>query len=214
GIALIAEVKRASPSAGPIAADADPVAQARAYGAGGAVAVSVLTEPHHFAGSLRDLETVRVAVSVPVLRKDFFVDPSQIVEARAHGADAILLIAAALGDDELAAMLAEAGALGMGVLLETHGDGDLDRALATDARVIGVNARDLESLEVEPARARAQLTRVPADRIGVLESGIGSRADVVAAVKAGASAILVGETLMRAGDPGRAIRRLIGEEPE
>ncbi|MGZ8660580.1 MAG: indole-3-glycerol-phosphate synthase TrpC, partial [Actinomycetota bacterium] len=104
GIALIAEVKRASPSAGPIAADADPVAQARAYVAGGAVAVSVLTEPHHFAGSLRDLEAVRVAVSVPLLRKDVLVDPSQIVEARAHGADAILLIAAALGDDELAAM--------------------------------------------------------------------------------------------------------------
>ena len=105
------------------------------------------------------------------------------MEARAHGADAVLLIAAALGDDELAAMLAEAAALGMGVLLETHGDGDLDRALATDARVIGVNARDLETLEVDPARARAQLARVPADRIAVLESGIGSRADVVAAVR-------------------------------
>ena len=214
GIGLVAEVKRASPSAGPIATDADPVAQARAYVAGGADAVSVLTEPHHFDGSLHDLEAVRVAVSVPLLRKDFLVTPSQIVEARAHGADAVLLIAAALGDDELAAMLAEAAALGMGVLLETHGDRDLDRALATDARVIGVNARDLESLEVDPARARAQLARVPADRIAVLESGIGSRADVVAAVKAGASAILVGETLMRAADPGRAIRRLIGEEPE
>jgi indole-3-glycerol phosphate synthase len=214
GIGLVAEVKRASPSAGSIATDADPVAQARAYVAGGAAAVSVLTEPHHFGGSLHDLEAVRVAVAVPLLRKDFLVAPSQIVEARAHGADAVLLIAAALGDDELAAMLAEAAALGMGVLLETHGDGDLDRALATDARVIGVNARDLETLEVDPARARAQLARVPADRIAVLESGVGSRADVVAAVKAGASAILVGETLMRAGDPGRAIRQLIGEEPE
>jgi indole-3-glycerol phosphate synthase len=213
GMAVIAEVKRASPSAGAIATDVDPVAQARAYAAGGAAAVSVLTEPRHFAGSLHDLEAVRAAVEVPLLRKDFLVEPSQLVEARAHGADAILLIAAALGDDELAAMLTEAGALGMGVLLETHGEGDLDRALATDARVIGVNARDLESLEVDPARARRHLTRVPADRIAVLESGIGSRADVVAAAEAGASAILVGETLMRAGDPGRAIRSLIGEEP-
>jgi indole-3-glycerol phosphate synthase len=214
GIAVIAEVKRASPSAGPIAVDADPVAQATAYAAGGAAAVSVLTEPRHFAGSLRDLEAVRGAVAVPLLRKDFLVDPSQIVEARASGADAVLLIAAALGDGELSAMLAAAAELGMGVLLETHGEADLDRALATDARVIGVNARDLESLEVDPERARRQLARVPADRIAVLESGIGSRADVIAAVEAGASAILVGETLMRARDPGRAIRTLIGEEPE
>jgi indole-3-glycerol phosphate synthase len=214
GIAVIAEVKRASPSAGPIATDADPVATARAYAAGGAAAVSVLTEARHFAGSLRDLEAVRGAVGIPLLRKDFLVDPAQIVEARAHGADAVLLIAAVLDDDELAAMLSQAADLGMGVLLETHGDADLERAIATDARVIGVNARDLESLEVDPARARRQLARVPADRIAVLESGIASRADVLAAAEAGASAILVGETLMRAGDPGRTIRRLIGEEPE
>lgn len=212
-LAVIAEVKRASPSAGPIATDADPVTQARAYAAAGAAAVSVLTEPRHFAGSLGDLEAVRAAVDVPLLRKDFLVDPSQVVEARAHGADAVLLIAAALGDEELAAMLDEAVGLGMGVLLETHGDGDLDRALATDARVIGVNARDLETLEVDPERARRQLARVPADRIAVLESGIRTRADVVSAVDAGASAILVGEHLMRAGDPGVAIRSLIGEEP-
>jgi indole-3-glycerol phosphate synthase len=214
GIAVIAEVKRASPSAGPIVADADPVAKARAYAAAGAAAVSVLTEARHFAGSLHDLQAVREVVGLPLLRKDFLVDPGQIVEARAHGADAVLLIAAALADDVLVAMLAEAAALGMGVLLEAHGDADLDRALATDARVIGVNARDLETLEVDPERARRQLTRVPGDRIAVLESGITSRADVLAAAEAGASAILVGETLMRAGDPGRAIRRLIGEEPE
>jgi indole-3-glycerol phosphate synthase len=214
GVAVIAEVKRASPSAGSIAAEADPVAQAQAYAVAGAAAVSVLTEPRHFAGSLRDLEAVRAAVDVPLLRKDFLVDPSQIVEARAHGADAVLLIAAALGDAALAAMLAEADDLGMGVLLETHGEGDLERALATEAPVIGVNARDLETLEVDPARARRQLARVPADRIAVLESGIRTRADVVSAVDAGASAILVGETLMRAGDPGRAIRILTGEEPE
>jgi len=212
-LGVIAEVKRASPSAGSIAEGADPVAQARAYAAAGAAAVSVLTEPRHFAGSLGDLEAVRSAVDVPLLRKDFLVDPAQVVEARGYGADAILLIAAALGDDELAAMLHEAAGLDMGVLLETHSDGDLDRALATDARVIGVNARDLETLEVDPERARRQLARVPADRIAVLESGIRSRGDVVSAVDAGASAILVGEHLMRAGDPGAAIRSLIGKEP-
>jgi indole-3-glycerol phosphate synthase len=214
GTAVIAEVKRVSPSAGSIAADADPVSQARAYAVGGAAAVSVLTEPRHFGGSLGDLETVRAAVELPVLRKDFLVDPSQILEARAHGADAVLLITACLDDDELRAMLEAAAAFGMGVLLETHADDDLDRALATDAPVIGVNARDLETLEVDPERARRQLARVPADRIAVLESGIRTRADVVSAVDAGASAILVGETLMRAGDPRRTLRTLIGEEPE
>jgi len=214
GTAVIAEVKRASPSAGPIAADADPVAQARAYASGGAAVVSVLTEPRHFRGSLGDLEAVRGAIELPLLRKDFLIDPSQILEARAHGADAVLLITACLDDDELRAMLETATALGMGVLLETHGDDDLGRALATDAVVIGVNARDLETLEVDPERARRQLARVPAGRIAVLESGIRTRADVVAAVNAGASAILVGETLMRAGDPRRTLRTLIGEEPE
>jgi indole-3-glycerol phosphate synthase len=214
GPAVIAEVKRASPSAGVISADADPVTQARAYATGGAAAVSVLTEPRHFAGSLGDLEAVRAAVGLPLLRKDFLVDPAQIVEARVHGADAVLLIAAALDDDALGVMLAEAAALGMGVLLETHSEDDLDRVLATDAGVIGVNARDLETLEVDPARARRLLARIPVDTVAVLESGIRTRADVVSAVEAGASAILVGETLMRAGDPGGAIRSLIGEEPE
>lgn len=214
GTALIAEVKRASPSAGAIAGDADPVAQARAYAAGGAAAVSVLTETRHFGGSLGDLEAVRSAVGLPLLRKDFLIDPGQILEARAHGADAVLLIAAALDDGELVSMQAAAAELGMGVLLETHGDDDLERALATEASVIGVNARDLETLEVDRERALRQLGRVPAGRITVLESGIRTRADVVRAVEAGASAILVGETLMRSGDPGRTLRTLIGEEPE
>ena len=214
GTAVIAEVKRASPSAGTIAGDADPVAQARAYAAGGAAAVSVLTEPRHFAGSLEDLSAIRRTVDLPLLRKDFLVDASQVLESRAHGADAVLLIAAALADDELHAMLAAVAELGMGVLLETHGDDDLERALATDAPVIGVNARDLESLEVDADRALRQLRRVPPGRIAVLESGIRTRADVERAVVAGASAILVGETLMRAGDPGRTLRTLIGEEPE
>lgn len=214
GVALIAEVKRASPSAGEIAAGADPVLQATAYDVAGAAAISVLTESQHFAGSLEDLRAVRAAVEHPVLRKDFLVHPSQILEARAAGADSVLLIAAALPGGELEAMLAAARALGMEPLVETHSDEDLDRALATDALVLGVNARDLESLAVDPAAARERLRRIPEDRVGVLESGIATRADVVSAVDAGASAILVGEALMRAPDPVRKIRELTGQEPE
>lgn len=210
--AVIAEVKRASPSAGAIAEDADPIQQAQAYREGGAAAISVLTEPAHFHGSLTDLDAVRAGVDIPVLRKDFLVIPSQLIEARAHGADAALLITSCLRDDELAAMLAIAADLDLGILLETHSDEDLDRALATDAPVIGVNARDLETLEVDPGRARSRLGRIPAERIAVMESGISSRADVEAAVAAGASAILVGEALMRAGDPRAAVRALTGEE--
>jgi indole-3-glycerol phosphate synthase len=212
--ALIAEVKRASPGAGDIAPGADPAAQARAYAAGGAAAVSVVTERTRFNGSLADLEAVRTAVDVPVLRKDFLLHPSQVIESRAHGADAVLLITASLRTLELAAMLAAARDLGLGVLLEAHADDDLDRALASTAEVIGVNARDLESLEVDPRRAREQLRRIPRDRVAVIESGIAERSDVVSAVGAGASAILVGEALMRADDPAGAIRRLLGEEGE
>jgi indole-3-glycerol phosphate synthase len=210
--AVIAEVKRSSPSAGAIA-DRDPAEQARAYAEAGAAAVSVLTEPRHFSGSLADLRAARTAVGVPVLRKDFLVHPSQLIESRAAGADAILLITAAISAAELDALLAAAKDLGLGVLLETHSEEDLDVALATDAEVIGVNARDLETLEVDPARARARLARIPADRIGVLESGVATREDVVAAVAAGASAILVGEALMRADDPRALLRGLLGEEP-
>lgn len=214
GIAVIAEVKRASPSAGPIASDADPVLQATAYDVGGASAISVLTEPLHFGGSLHDLRAVRSAVLHPVLRKDFLVDPAQVLEARAAGADSVLLITSCLDDDELDRMLDAARELGMEPLLETHSDQDLERALATDAEIVGVNARDLESLEVDMDAALARLRRVPGDRVAVLESGISAHADVVAAVEAGASAILVGEALMRAADPAAAIRLLItGEEP-
>jgi indole-3-glycerol phosphate synthase len=209
--AVIAEVKRASPSAGSIA-DRDPAKQARAYADGGAASISVLTEPRHFHGSLADLRVVRLAVDVPVLRKDFLVHPAQLIEARAAGADAVLLIAAAVSPLELAALLETAKDLGMGSLVETHSDGDLVTALNSGAEVIGVNARDLETLEVDPDRAREQLTRIPADRVAVMESGIASRADVTAAVEAGASAILVGEALMRADDPRAKLRELRGEE--
>ena len=210
--AIIAEVKRASPSAGDIARWADPVEQARGYAAGGAAAISVLTEPLHFGGSLDDLRAVRSAVEVPLLRKDFLVAPFEILEARAAGADAVLAIVAALSDDELSELLAAAEDLGVTVLLEAHGDHDLDRALATDAAVIGVNARDLESLEVDLDAAIGRLQRIPADRVGVLESGVSSRSHVEAAFAAGACAILVGETLMRAADPRAAVRELLGKE--
>jgi indole-3-glycerol phosphate synthase len=209
--AVIAELKRSSPSAGAIA-ERDPADQARAYEDAGAAAISVLTEPRHFSGSLADLRSARTAVRLPVLRKDFLVHPSQLIEARAAGADAVLLITAAVTPLELDALLATAGDLGLGVLLETHSDADLDVALATDAEVIGVNARDLETLEVDLARAHGHLRRIPADRIGVLESGVATREDVLAAVDAGASAILVGEALMRATDPRAMLRGLLGEE--
>jgi len=210
--ALIAEVKRASPSAGMIAEDVNPSVLARGYQAGGAAAVSVLTEPRHFQGSLADLQAVRSSVSIPVLRKDFLIHPSQVIEARASGADAVLLIVAALTDAQLGALLEAAGDVGLATLVETHSDEDLRRALDSDAKLIGVNARDLETLEVDVAGALARVGRVPDDRISVLESGISTRANVDAALAAGASAILVGEALMRADDPARAVRKLLWRE--
>jgi indole-3-glycerol phosphate synthase len=210
--ALIAEVKRASPSAGMIDEDVDPSALAAIYVDGGAAAISVLTEPRHFHGSLEDLTAVRAAVDVPVLRKDFVIYPAQILEARAAGGDSVLLIASCLGDAELTDLLAAARSLGMEPLLETHSDRDLERALATDAAVIGVNARDLEALTVDVRAAVGRIRRIGGDRVAVLESGIRSPEDVRAAVEAGASAVLVGETLMRSDDPGATIRRLLGHD--
>jgi indole-3-glycerol phosphate synthase len=210
--ALIAEVKRASPSAGAIAKDANASVLARGYEAGGAAAVSVLTEPRHFQGSLADLQAVRSSVSIPVLRKDFVVHPAQVIESRASGADAVLLIVAVLTDAELHALLEAAADLGLGTLVETHSDEELRRALETDASVIGVNARDLETLDVDVEGALARLEGLPADRLGVLESGVSTRGHVDAALAAGASAILVGETLMRAEDPARAVRKLLWRE--
>jgi indole-3-glycerol phosphate synthase len=210
--ALIAEVKRASPSAGVIAEDVNPSVLARGYQAGGAAAVSVLTEPRHFQGSLADLQAVRSSVSIPVLRKDFLIHPAQVIEARASGADAVLLIVAALTDAQLGALLEAARDVGLAALVETHSDEDLDRAIQSDARIIGVNARDLETLDVDVKGALARIGRVPGDRISVLESGISTRANVDAALEAGASAILVGEALMRAEDPARAVRKLLWRE--
>ena len=206
---VIAEVKRSSPSAGPIA-DVDPARFAEACQAAGAAAISVLTEPKDFGGSLADLQAVHLATGVPVLRKDFLVHPAQLIEARVNGADAALLIAACLTGAELKVMLVAASDLGLGILLETHGREDLEEALATDAEVVGVNARDLESLAVDEARALALLREIPPDRVAVLESGISTRAQVERAAEAGASAVLVGEALVRAPDAGAKLREMLG----
>ena len=207
--AVIAEYKRSSPSAGAIA-EPDVAGQARAYEEGGAAAISVLTEPTRFDGALADLRAVRLAVDLPVLRKDFLVHPAQVIESRAAGADAVLLIAAALSELELKAMLAVANDLGLDALVETHSVDDLAKALATDAPVVGVNARDLETLEVDVERALAMLPDVPPDRVAVLESGVSTREDVERAIDAGARGVLVGEALMRSADPGATIRSLRG----
>jgi indole-3-glycerol phosphate synthase len=207
--AVIAEFKRASPSAGEIV-DADLLEHVRAYEAGGAAAISILTEPTRFGGAVADLEAARLACSIPVLRKDFLVHPAQVIESRASGADAVLLIAAALTELELEALLSAAADLGMDALVETHSREDLDKALATDAPVVGVNARDLETLDVDVDRALALLPEIPGDRFSVLESGVSSREQVERALEAGAGGVLVGEALMRATDPWTMIRELRG----
>jgi indole-3-glycerol phosphate synthase len=208
GTAVIAEVKRSSPSAGAIA-DVDPRAQAAAYERAGAAAISVLTEPHHFGGSLADLRSVHLVTRLPVLRKDFLVHPAQLMEARAGGADAALLIADAVTPDELRALVATADDLGLATLVEAHGEEQLAAAVDTGAPVIGVNARDLETLEMDEDGALERLAGVPADRVRVFESGIRTREQVARASAAGADAVLVGEALMRAGDPAAALRELL-----
>ena len=210
GPAVIAEVKRASPSAGAIAR-VDAGGRARAYEEAGAAAISVLTEPVHFDGSLADLRAVHLATTVPVLRKDFLVHPAQLIESRVEGADAVLLIASCLAGSELSAMVSAADELGLGALVEIHSAEELERTLATEAKVIGVNARDLETLEVDTGRALELVRRIPPDRIAVLESGISSREHVERAVGAGARAVLVGESLMRAPDPAVRLRELLGD---
>jgi indole-3-glycerol phosphate synthase len=207
GLSIIAEVKRASPSQGAIARDANPVATAKAYEAAGAAAISVLTSERDFGGSLADLEAVRKAVDVPLLAKDFYVDPWQVIEARTHGADAILVILA-LVDDELAVELQQqAEDLEMDVLCEVHTEDELRRALSLGFPLVGVNARNLDSLEVEPEQGRSLLRAVPAGYVRVAESGIASKQDALAVKAAGANAALVGTALMR--DPG-LIQELVG----
>jgi indole-3-glycerol phosphate synthase len=209
---VIAEIKRRSPSKGALAEIADPAALAVQYAAGGAAAVSVLTEERRFGGGLDDLRAVRAAVDVPLLRKDFIVDPYQVTEARAAGADMVLLIVAALDDDALRRLHEQARGLGMAVLVEVHDEAETERALVLGAELIGVNARNLKSLEVDPDTFGRLAPLVPADRVLVAESGISSAEDVKRYVAEGARAVLVGEALVRDGDPASAVAELTGIE--
>lgn len=209
GLALIAEVKRASPSKGALADIADPASLARAYAAGGASAISVLTEQRRFHGSLADLDAVRASVDVPVLRKDFMVSDYQILEARAHGADLILLIVAALTDADLTRMLALTEQLGMTALVEVHDAQETHRAVDAGASVIGVNARNLKTLDIHPDTFGALAQLIPAGVVKVAESGIAGPADAARYAGEGADAILVGEALVRGSDPTSAAREMI-----
>jgi indole-3-glycerol phosphate synthase len=211
--AVIAEVKRASPSKGVLRAEFDPRAIARAYAAGGAACLSVLTDRQFFQGGPEDLAAARAACGLPILRKDFIVDQYQVDEARALGADCILLIVAALDDRRLAALEAAALDLGMDVLVEVHDRTELDRALALRTPLIGINNRNLRTFDTRLETTLELLSAVPSDRLVVTESGIVSRADVVRMRAAGVNAFLVGEALMRAADPGAALQALFGGAP-
>lgn len=208
-VAVIAEIKRRSPSAGWIREGANAAALAMGYEKAGAAAVSVLTDRDHFGGALADLSAVRHAVALPLLRKDFVIDEVQLYEARVAGADAALLIARILDGSRLDDLLGAAAEVGLDVLVETHDELELERALAAGAGVIGINNRDLDTLRVDRALALRLGALVPADRIAVAESGIADRAHVDALGDAGIDAILVGERLMRAADPAAALDALV-----
>ena len=207
---MIAEVKRRSPSRGDINAQLDPAARAREYERGGAAAISVLTEPAHFAGSEADLVQVRAAVDLPLLRKDFIIDETQIVEARAWGASAVLLIARALPEAELLSLAEAARAWEVEPLIEVRTDEELDAALHAKARAVGVNSRNLETLEVDARAVDRLLPRVPSDVIAIAESGMQTVADVERAAQVGADAVLIGSSLSSAVDAESALRALTG----
>jgi indole-3-glycerol phosphate synthase len=209
-VALLAEVKRRSPSKGAIAEGLDAVAQARAYAAGGAAAVSVLTEPAHFGGAVEDLVAVRRDVALPALKKDFHVAPIQLLEARALGASAALLIARALSPERLIEMMQVGGVLGLELLVEIRDEWELERALDAGATMIGVNNRNLETLEIDAGTAERIIPLVPAKLVAIAESGVRSRADVERYAACGADAVLVGSVLSGAADPAAATRALAG----
>ncbi|WKN50122.1 indole-3-glycerol phosphate synthase TrpC [Nocardioides sp. Arc9.136] len=210
GSSVIAEVKRRSPSKGDLADIPDPAVLAAEYAAGGAAAISVLTEQRRFGGSLADLRAVRAAVDVPVLRKDFIVSTYQLVEARAAGADLALLIVASLPGDELRRLHDEARELGLTVLVEVHDEPETERAVELGAELVGVNARNLKTLEIHDDTFGRLAPLVPDDRVKVAESGIFSPADVQRFVGEGARAVLVGEALVKDGDPRSAVRSMTG----
>jgi indole-3-glycerol phosphate synthase len=206
---LIAEIKKRSPSAGLIRASFAPADHARAYAAAGAACLSVLTEPDWFDGALAHLAEARAACALPALRKDFLVDPVQVVEARAHGADAVLLIVAALDDATLAALAAEAARWGMDALVEVHDATELERAARLGARLIGINNRNLDTLVTDTATAHRLAALAPPGALLVAESGLKTRADLEAAAAHGISCLLVGESLMAQADLEAATRRLL-----
>lgn len=205
---VIAEVKRRSPSRGEINAYLDPASRAREYMEGGAAAISVLTEPAYFGGSEADLVEVRDAIDAPVLRKDFIIDEAQIIESRAWGASAVLLIARALPRVALALLAKTARDWGIEPLIEVRSESELDGALASGARVVGVNSRDLETLEVDVAVVERLVPQVPDVVMAIAESGVRDRADVERAARVGADAVLVGSALSAAGEGTVAVRNL------
>lgn len=214
-VKIISEVKRSSPSKGALAQIPDPAALASVYEAGGASVVSVLTEQRRFHGSLADLDAVRAAVDIPVLRKDFIVTPYQIHEARAHGADLVLLIVAALEQNALVSLLERTRSLGMEALVETHSRLEALRALDAGASIIGVNARNLKTLEVDRSTVEQVIDVIPQDVVAVAESGVAQAHDVFEYAKWGADAVLVGEALVTSGDPLSSIQDMVsaGQHP-
>ncbi len=208
-VCVIAEVKRESPSRGPLAAISDPAALARDYEAGGAHCISVLTEERRFGGSLADLAAVRAAVDIPILRKDFIVGSYQLWEARAYGADLVLLIVAALEQDALISLVERARSLGLTPLVEVHDEAEVVRALAAGADVIGVNARNLKTLEIDRSTFARLVHLIPDSCIKIAESGIREPHDLIAYAEAGADAVLVGESLVTGKDPRSAVHDLV-----
>jgi indole-3-glycerol phosphate synthase len=209
GVGVIAEVKRSSPSRGALATISDPAALAADYEAGGAAAISVLTEQRRFGGSLDDLRAVRAAVDIPVLRKDFVVSPYQVYEARAYGADLVLLIVAALDQPTLAGLHDCVTRLGMTALVEVHDEAELMRALDAGAKVIGVNNRDLTTLQVDTTTFARIAPEIPAGVVSIAESGVTGPHDVLGYAACGAHAVLVGEALVTRGDPRTAVADLV-----
>jgi len=209
-VSLVCEIKRSSPSKGVIAADLDLSSRVRAYEAGGASALSILTEPRRFGGSLADLQLAGETVGLPLLRKDFIVSELQLAEARVHGASAALLIARALPPARLIQLAHAAADLGLDALVEVRDEQELSSALESGAPVIGVNTRNLETLEIDPAVAHLLIPQIPADRIAVYESGISTREDVESAAATGADAVLVGSSLSASRDAEGAVRGLAG----
>ena len=211
-IRLIAEVKKASPSKGVIREDFDPIAIARVYESAGASCISVLTEQRFFQGRLEYLDAIRKAVALPLLRKDFIIDPYQIIEARAAGADAVLLIAACLERRQLEDFIGMARQLQLDVLVESHTHRELDKALLAGAVLVGINNRDLGTFVTDLQTTIDLMRDVPGDRTVVSESGIGTRGDVIKLQRSGVDAVLVGEGLMREKDIGKKVKELLGKE--